>query len=120
MKKITNRDVAMCYVKFIQNNKGKKRPIFVIDSNEDDLTFFNITSKYSEKSDKIREKYVPLFDWKDEGLSKPSYVDLNTAIKLKNNGKLGFKFIGELTEKDINNVNNSLKEFGYDITEFNN
>lgn len=80
-------------------NGGKRRPILIIETNEDDFSFLKITSKYKNKSEKIKSIYYPLQDWRDEGLRKQSYIDTGTLLNLSKSD-VSLNYVGRLTQKD--------------------
>lgn len=85
---------------------GKRRPILVIHDTENNVFCYRITSKFSQKPEKIKRNYFPLTDWRQAGLVKESYVDVGNVSKLSKD-KITFRFVGELSLRDIK----SLTEF---------
>ena len=62
---------------------GKRRPVLIVENNNDGFVdIFKITSKYKNKSERIRAYYYPILDWELAGLYKPSYVDVGKIIRL--------------------------------------
>lgn len=91
-------DIFITYISW--GAGGKNRPVLVFVLNNNMVEFFPITTQYSNKSKAIRTNYFEIEDWKQAGLSKPSYVDTGTLLSasiliLKNN-----KAIGKLTNND--------------------
>lgn len=79
---------------------GKRRPVLVIEDRENNVFCYKITSKFSQKSEKIKRNYFPLKDWYQEGLVKQSYVDVGNIAKLSKE-EIKFNFVGELSLRDI-------------------
>ena len=61
---------------------GKRRPILVLSSDYKEVAVFQITSQYDNKSTVIQSQYVPIDDWAQAGLAKPSYIDIGRIIDL--------------------------------------
>ena len=49
------KNIATAYVRFIQTAGSKRRPVFIIRETEDQIVFFNITTKYQNKSDYVKQ-----------------------------------------------------------------
>jgi hypothetical protein len=96
----TNR-VAVALVQFSERNGGKKRPIFLVDgfASDDEAHAFKITSKYENKSKKIRSKYFKIQDWQAAGLRKPSWIDVNVELDVNDLPK--YQVIGKLSREDL-------------------
>ena len=48
------KNIATAYVRFIQIKSGKRRPVYILRENDKEIYFFDITSKYKNKSDFIK------------------------------------------------------------------
>ena len=79
---------------------GKRRPVLIVEDKNKNVFCYRITSKYKNKSERIKKNYFPLMDWKIEGLDKQSYVDVGDIIKLSKE-HVSFRLIGELSTHDI-------------------
>jgi len=79
---------------------GKTRPVVILSLTSAKVTALGITSQYDNKSTTVRTKYLPIHDWKQAGLHKPSYIDIGNRVvlPLKN---VYSPNIGKLSEKDI-------------------
>jgi len=91
-------DIFITYVRW--EGDGKHRPVLVIDRQDTVLSVFNITTRYEEKSEAIRNKYFKINDWQQAGLDKPSYIDTNIIRKLPKTVWDGKAPIGKLTVAD--------------------
>jgi inosine-uridine nucleoside N-ribohydrolase len=79
---------------------GKNRPVLAFILGDDVVDIYQITKKYSEKSESIRAQYFKIEDWVQAGLDKLSYIDTGTLIELATAAFKGKKPIGKLTEGD--------------------
>lgn len=70
-----SQDIAISFVQFTNSNNGKIRPLLLIQVKGEQVLAYKITSKYKNKSDKVKEKYYPIQNWKEAGLLKASYID---------------------------------------------
>jgi len=91
-------DIFIAYVTW--EGSGKLRPVLVIERQDAVLSVFNITTRYEEKSEVIRNKYFKINDWQQAGLDKPSYIDTNIIRNLPKAVWDGKMPIGKLTEAD--------------------
>jgi hypothetical protein len=73
-------DVFIAYVSW--GSGGKRRPVLILEANSDNVTAFNITTKYDSKGEEIRAKFFVVNDWQQAGLDKKSYIDTNNTITL--------------------------------------
>jgi hypothetical protein len=90
-------DIYITYVSW--SDGGKRRPVLVVKSSEDTVTFHPITSRYQTKSKTIRSVYYKIVDWKAAGLDTQSYIDTATELTAP---RMAFKGspIGKLSESD--------------------
>lgn len=79
---------------------GKRRPVLIVEDKNKNVFYYRITSKYKNKSERIKKNYFPLMDWKIEGLDKQSYIDVGDIIKLSKE-HVSFRLVGELSIRDI-------------------
>lgn len=104
-------DVAIAYVTYVEGKGGKKRPVYVIQNRNEVVSFFSITSKYQNKSDKIKELYFEIMDWKEAGLTKPSWIDTGRVREIAvDNQEVRMKKVGELTMTDLERLRTKLIE----------
>lgn len=83
------------------------------------LTFNLLTSKYQEKSEKIKLQYYPIQDWKKAGLKRRTYVDILALVQydiaqLKKHGR----HIGKLTIADIQGLVEFRKTYKKRLTKY--
>ncbi|WP_010621366.1 hypothetical protein ABTQ33_01985 [Paucilactobacillus suebicus] len=104
------QNLYWAYAAFIEIPGGKTRPVLYVRQTETDYIVYRLTSKYKNKSPKIKAKYVEIGDWQKVGLPKKSWIDLIKTYSLPiNSTKL--TFIGSLTEEDSQNIIRYLNKF---------
>lgn len=91
------------------NTGGKRRPVLVVRDEQTQVFCFRITSKYKNKSEKIKRNYYVIENWKYAGLFKQSYVDIGQLVPLSKE-KVNFKLIGKLTLEDEQNLSKFIKK----------
>ena len=96
-------DVYTAYINW--PGGGKRRPALIVCNHDKSVDIFRITSKYKNKSERIRAYYYPILDWELAGLYKPSYVDTGQIIRLEKSC-ISFSKVGRLTNKDIKGITN--------------
>ena len=92
-------DIFIAYVSW--GTGGKKRPVLILEQKESDVTVFNITTRYDDKSESIRSKYFIINEWQQAGLEKLSYIDTNGTITLPISSVDVDHPVGTLTEADV-------------------
>lgn len=103
-------DIVVTFIGFSANNGGKTRPAAVILDTEDTLIVYPITSKYTNKSPKIKRQYFQIIDWKSSGLTKPSWIDIGNKVELSKRSIETHK-IGSLTFSDIKRLRIFISDF---------
>ena len=73
-------EVYIAYISW--GTDGKRRPILCLEEDSGYIKAFRITSQYTNKSDEIKKRYIEIVDWKQSGLSKPSYIDAGEKVKI--------------------------------------
>jgi len=73
-------DIHIAYVSW--GGDGKRRPVLVLSSDQNEVAIFQITSQYDSKSVVIQSQYVAVDDWAQAGLAKQSYIDIGRIIDL--------------------------------------
>ncbi|WCG35989.1 toxin-antitoxin system, toxin component, MazF family protein [Companilactobacillus farciminis] len=99
-KTIKSNDILIFFVAFVDTKGGKKRPILVTKVNQNDIVFFSMTSKYSNKSKTIQKQYYPIINWKESGLNKPTFIDIGNIRKTQIDDTIKLEKIGSLTIQD--------------------
>lgn len=94
-----NFDIYLAYVEFSDYSGGKFRPVLILFYANEEIYIYPVTSKYKNKSDKIKANYFKINDLKNTGLTMVSYIDTGNLIVLSNK-RFSFKKIGFLSEKD--------------------
>ncbi|WP_071131726.1 hypothetical protein [Enterococcus timonensis] len=94
-------EIVSVFVSFAQSSSGKRRPILVIEDVDNEVQFFSITSKFEQKSNRIKKQYFYIEDWESVGLKKKSWIDIGTVLVLKKNLDVEFKKIGSLSDISI-------------------
>lgn len=99
-----NEDIYNIYIAnipFDDSNRSKFRPALLIDVGESTAVVYKITSKYQNKSDKVKDFYYPIMNWKDAHLRKPSYIDVHKTYRLPQSIVFKHQPIGMLSEYDV-------------------
>ena len=94
-------DLYIANVPFDEGYGSKRRPALVLVIKEEYVIVFKITSKYTNKSERIKHLYYPIKDWQAAGLYKQSYVDTHKAYQITRSAVFSRKPIGKLTVKDV-------------------
>ena len=94
-------DLHIAYV--LWGDDGKRRPVLVLSSNENEVAVFQITSQYINKSAVIQSQYIAVDDWAQAGLIKKSYIDIGRIIDLPITAVQPTP-IGKLSENDLRNL----------------
>ena len=92
-------DIYITYISW--GEKGKKRPVLILEKQKTIVSVFIITTQYENKNEKISAKYFKINDWQQAGLTKQSYVDTHTVRDLPIAALTGKSEIGRLTEFDM-------------------
>ena len=88
---------------------GKRRPVLVLSSTQNEVAVFQITSQYDSKSPDIQAQYIVIDDWTQAGLAKPSYIDIGRIIDLPI-GTVQPKPIGKLSKNDLSKLLHAINE----------
>lgn len=96
------------YVSFVNINGGKTRPVLLLRTSNEYYFVLRITSKYKNKSKFIQSKYVEIKDWKEAGLTKPSWVDTYKAYELPIT-ETKLEYIGKLSSHDLQELGKHVK-----------
>ena len=65
------------------------------------VNIFKVTTKFKNKSKKIRRLYYPIKKWKESGLKELSYVDTHRTYNISQKAVFSRKPIGKLDSGDI-------------------
>ena len=98
-------DIHIAYVSW--GDDGKRRPVLVLSSDEKEVSVFQITSQYDDKSTVIQSQYVAIDDWVQAGLVKQSYIDIGRIIDLLITTVQPTP-IGKLSENDLHKLFNAI------------
>lgn len=104
------RTLFWAYVKFSEIPGGKKRPVLVLRKDSKNYIVFRLTSKFENKSEYIKSKYVQVKDWKTSNLTKPSWVDTVRTYKLPI-ATTELEYIGNLTNNDLMAISNVIGDY---------
>lgn len=101
-------DVYLAFVSW--GTSGKTRPILILQYDQETVSFYAITSKYQNKSAAMRAVRYPIKDWEQAGLSKPSYVVIDSKYTIL---KFGEQFVrlGHLTDRDKIGLRDFVREY---------
>lgn len=97
-------DILTLYVAYTSTKGGKRRPVLIVKTTSDTVFLYRITSKYKNKSSKIKNVYYPIGKWREAGLKKESYIDIGTLIEVEYSLLSNTKKIGTLIETDQNGL----------------
>ena len=87
---------------------GKRRPAFVIKDDGEIVSFYKITTKYNDISDKTKSQYFPIKHYKEAGLRKQSYIDTINVGGLRKS-QHDIQIIGRLTNEDTRELRRFLE-----------
>ncbi|WP_368645730.1 type II toxin-antitoxin system PemK/MazF family toxin [Alkalibacterium putridalgicola] len=112
-KTINPNDVVGLYVSYLDGTGGKRRPVLIISTYKEELSFFRLTSQYESKTSKIRKQYYPIKHWKEAGLKKPSWIDVGSVLKVNRTHLDSVTKIGALDTDDIDGLAQFIKKIDY-------
>ncbi len=98
-------DIWLAYVEFIDHpGVGKVRPVLVIDVHDDACVALaaKITSK--DLAARGEGKCIPIPNWADHGLRKPSYVRVDQRLELAYENLLREAPIGRVSDTFLDSV----------------
>ena len=98
-----SKNIATVYVRFVQISGGKRRPIFILQENEDKFFFFDITTKFKNKSEKIKKYYFEIKEYETTGLKKHSWIDTYRRYSVSKKDT-NVKCIGRLSDQDTHRL----------------
>lgn len=96
------------YVQFRDSNNGKKRPVLLIRKNDGYYVVLRLSSKYKNKPRYIQAKYIEVKDWKESGLTKPSWIDTYQTYELPIDNT-DLTYIGKLSSRDLQELSKHFK-----------
>ena len=64
---------------------GKRRPVLIVEDKNKNVFCYRITSKYKNKSERIKKNYFPLMDWKIEGLDSSHMLMWEILLSFQKN-----------------------------------
>lgn len=98
-----SKNIATAYVRFVQVSGGKRRPIFILQETEDKVFFFDITTKFKNKSEEIKKHYFEIKEYENTGLKKHSWIDTYRRYSVSKKD-INVKHIGRLSDQDIHRL----------------
>lgn len=102
------KEIYWAYVRFIDKEGGKRRPVLYIRKTDNTYIVLRISSKYDNKPKWIQKKYVEIKDWKESNLIKPSWVDTIRIYELPI-ATTTLEYIGKLSSRDLNELSKHIK-----------
>ena len=90
-------EIYIAYVSWVDG--GKRRPVLVLNKQDEHVSILRITTQYESKSVSIQSMYLAVTDWQQAGLFMPSYIDTSKIIDLPITTLSAFP-IGKLSERD--------------------
>ena len=100
-------DIWLAYVRFADHpNVGKVRPVVIIDKRTTSIVVAKITS--AEPS--MQFSYCDLDDWHNEGLVRPSRVQVVPLFQLSDKDLLRHEPLGRLSDRDRIRLNQALSD----------
>ena len=87
----------------------KRRPVYVLGSDGQAVTFLAITSQYANKSAFIRQFYCPITDWAEANLDRPSWINTYEVYQASLR-EIVVDLIGYLSESDTDRLFHLLSE----------
>ncbi|MBS9338147.1 toxin-antitoxin system, toxin component, MazF family protein [Fructobacillus sp. M2-14] len=98
-------EIVSAFIVFEKSQDGKRRPALILLVDRIYVFVFRITSKYKNKSKRIKKVYFELLEWKQASLTKHSYVDTGRLIPLKQNlVKRPIRSIGVISQMDLDRL----------------
>lgn len=91
-------DIGLAFIEFNSKSGGKKRPILIMGSVDGHYLAFSITSKFKNKSPKIKAVYYQIQNWREAGLNFPSWIDTGHVLYLAKDRHI--QKIGKLLDSD--------------------
>ncbi|MDR3190039.1 MAG: MazF family toxin-antitoxin system [Lactobacillaceae bacterium] len=103
-------ELVTAYITFGDGSGGKRRPILILGYNDEVIIAYRLTTKYINKSAKIKEHYYKMLDWSIAGLKTQSYIDTSVKQRLSRHliGRQ-LEYIGEMTILDINGLSEFIR-----------
>lgn len=96
-------EIFWAYVNFTNRSDGKRRPVLVIRQTETNYVVYRITTKYDNKSDWIKNKYLKISDWKQAGLQRLYWIDTIRPYNLPI-VSTSLNYIGRLSDHDLHEL----------------
>ena len=90
------------FVAFQDKPGGKIRPVLVIDSSEEVVSFLRITTKFANKSEYFQKRYWKISDLTAAGLNRESYIDTTKVYRMPTGAFHDCaKYFGQLSYADV-------------------
>lgn len=94
-------EIYIADVPFDYKDDSKIRPALVVKVDNGRVNIFKVTTKFKNKSKKIRRLYYPIKKWKESGLKELSCVDTHRIYNISQKAVFNRKPIGRLDNGDI-------------------
>lgn len=94
-----SNEIYYAYVQYNDGKGSKKRSVLLLRRSKEGYLILRLTSKYANKSDFFKRKYIKIEDWDKANLPKPSWIDTYQTYLLPITTKL--IFIGKLSDRDL-------------------
>lgn len=83
---------------------GKRRPVFILREDDEKIVFFDITTKYQNKSVYMKHWYFEIKDYQPTGLKKHSWIDTYRPYQILKKSPNRIKYIGKLSDHDTSRL----------------
>ena len=86
-------------------NDIKARPVLIVVKSDKHVKVYKITSvNPRRKPKKIGQNYISIMLWKQAGLDKPSWIDINHAYQLNRKQATRYPPVGKLQPEDVSHL----------------
>lgn len=102
-----SKNIAVAYVRFVQTAGGKRRPVYILREDKEHIFFFDITTKYKNKSKNksknIKKYYFEIKEYELTGLKRHSWIDTFMQYSLSKKDA-NINYIGRLSNNDTHGL----------------
>ena len=89
---------------------SKRAPGFGLYFDGDLLKYFRITTKFDEKPEAIKRRYLEIFDYLEAGLKEKSWID-TVEIRAIYEERAALQLVGALSDRDLERI----KQYTLDV-----